>query len=321
VEDFALDPASLFAPYSRGGRFFCPWAPGTRSRLSALRFMLQRAPAARRRPRHVPVVANDGASLGRVAERPALTWIGHASFALHEGERVLLLDPHFGRRALLPARFTPPGIPLAAVPADAIALLTHNHYDHLDAWTLARLPKTIEWRVPRGLGAKVRSFGFERVRELGWWEEDDLGGWRVTLLPAQHWSNRMSQPVNSTLWGGWLIDTGRTRIYHAGDSGHFHGFAEFGRRLAPLDAAVLPIGAYLPRWFMRDAHMDPEEALAAFRATRARRMVPMHWGAFDLADEAVDEPPRVLAELLARPEHADLAPRVLVPAVGETLRW
>ncbi len=141
----------------------------------------------------------------------------------------------------------------------------------------------------------------------------------MTFLPAQHWSRRLSQPENSTLWGSWLVDSGSTRTFFAGDSGYFSGFAELGLRLAPLDLAILPIGAYLPRWFMKPVHMTPEEALLAFRDLAARRLVPSHWGTFDLADDAIDEPPRVLRELLGTDAFRELASRVTIPAVGETI--
>ena len=309
----------LFAPHRRDGRFFCPWGAPRRGPLEVLRWQLTRDWRRKRVLGPIPTVGNDGASLARAAERAELTWIGHCSFALHEGDRVALFDPHFGRRALVPSRYTPPGIPLESVPADAVAVVSHGHYDHLDAWTLSRLPRSIEWLVPLGLGGFVRSFGYEAVRELDWGEEAEARGWRFTFLPVQHWSRRFGMPENSTLWGAWLVDTGRTRVLHGGDSGWFGGFAELGRRCAPLDAALLSIGAYEPRWFMQPMHMNPDEALRAFRELGARRLVPMHWGAWDLADDAVDEPPRELARQLARPEHADLAARVRIPAVGERL--
>jgi len=310
----------LSAPHHRGGRFFCPWPVARRGVADLLRWQLRRVPARERRPRGpIPRRANDGASLAQSAERAELTWIGHASFALHEGERTVLLDPHFGPRALGPRRWSAPGLPLAAVPADAVAVLSHNHYDHLDRWTLRRLPKTIEWLVPLGLAGYVRRFGFARVRELDWWRSAEARGWRFTFVPTQHWSRRMSQPENTTLWGGWLIESARTRLLFGGDSAWFDGFAALGRRLGSLDAALLAIGAYEPRWFMRVAHMNPAEALAAFRTLDVRTLVPMHWGTFGLADEAVDEPPRELERQLARPEHADLAPRVRVMEIGETI--
>jgi L-ascorbate metabolism protein UlaG (beta-lactamase superfamily) len=313
------DRATLFAPHRRGGRFFNPWGGERRSFLEALRWQLRRAPGRTRRAREVARAAADPERLRRRAARAELTWIGHASFALHEGETVALLDPHFGPRALLPPRQTAPGLPLDAVPERGLVLVSHNHYDHLDAWTLARLPKGLAVRVPLGLEGYVRSFGFADVAALDWWQECEVAGWRLTFVPMQHWSNRIGQRPSSTLWGGWVIDTGATRVLFAGDSGYFHGFAEIGRQFDRLDAALLPVGAYEPRWFMRPVHMNPAEALDAFADTGARTLVPTHWGTFDLADEAVDEPPRELARRLAEPRYAGLAPRVRVLAVGETL--
>ena len=321
MPDSPADPATLLEPHLRDGRFYCPWPVPRRSLRDFLRWQLGRPSAQSRRPRSAtPIVANDGSSLRRVAPTLEVTWIGHASFVLHEGGRVLLLDPHFGPRAFLPGRRTPPGIPLSAVPESAVALLSHNHYDHLDDWTLERLPKTIEWLVPMILREHLELAGFQRVRELDWWGAAEAGGWRFTFLPAQHWSRRFGEPENLTLWGSWLIDTGTTRVFFGDDSGWFHGFAEYGRRFAPVDLALLPIGAYEPRWFMGPAHLSPEEALRAVRDLDARRFVPMHWGTFDLSDEPLDEPPRALARELARDLYADLAPRTHVMAVGETLK-
>ena len=120
---------------------------------------------------------------------------------------------------------------------------------------------------------------------------------------------------NATLWCSWLLDSGARRYYFAGDSGYFHGFAEFGRRFAPIDVAFLPIGAYEPRWFMRYQHVNPAEALAAAQALRARELVGMHWGTFVLTDEPLDEPPRALARAVAAGGGDASAVRLL--AVGE----
>jgi len=317
----ARSPFAIDAPHFAGGRFFWPWGMPRRSPRDVLRWQLRRRATRERRPRApIPRRDNDGSSLGGVAETPELTWIGHASFALHCGEQVALLDPHFGPRALLPRRWTPPGFPIESIPPDAFALLSHNHYDHLDRWTLTRMPKSIDWLVPLGLGGFVRAAGFESVRELDWGDEVRLGPWYVTLLPAQHWSRRLSQPENSTLWGSWLVDTGTFRLLYVGDSGDFAGFDLLGRRLAPIDVVILPIGAYLPQWFMQPAHLSPREALGVFRRLSAGRMVASHWGTFDLADDAVDEPPVELRRCLNETEHDELAARVELLEVGETLR-
>lgn len=175
------------------------------------------------------------------------------------------------------------------------------------------------WLVPLGLRGTIARFGFAEVRELDWWQQVEVAGWRFTLLPAQHWSRRLSQPENSTLWGSWLVETPAARVFFAGDTGYFHGFAEYGRRFPGCDLAVLPIGAYQPRWFMAPAHMDPAEALRATRDLAARRLVPVHWGTFDLSDEGVDEPPRELLRQLAKAENADLRDAVRVLPTGGSL--
>ena len=311
------DAAPLHAPHRSRGRFFNPWNPATRGITDVLRWKLASNPyGPRRLPPDVPVLANDGGYLAEISEPSSITWVGHATFALQDGPDVILTDPHWGPRALLPPRLTPPGIPLVAVPDRAFAVLSHNHYDHLDAWTVARLP-AIPWFVPLGLARWLRGRCAGPVVELDWWQSARHGRWTLTCLPAQHWSNRLGMGRNTTLWCSWLLDSGSRRVYFAGDSGYFEGYREIGRRLGPIDLALLPIGAYEPRWFMRLQHMEPAEALCAFRDLGAAHMIPMHWGVFDLTDEPVDLAPRVLAhELALDPTEAG---RVHPLAIGE--RW
>ena len=313
------DPATLYAPHSAAGRFFQPWGQVRRGIPEVLRWKLgtnEHAAAKRRRP-VVPVVANDGSSLARHVDGLEATWVGHATVALHAGRQVIVTDPHFGPRAFLPPRITPPGLPVEAVPEGAVALLSHNHYDHLDEWTVARLPAGTAWMAPLGLGAFLRERGVAEVHEFDWWQSVRRGGWTFTCLPAQHWSRRLGQSENTTLWCGWLAEGEGRRIYYAGDSGYFHGFAEIGRRFPGIDLALLPIGAYEPRWFMEPVHMNPADALCAFRDLGARVALPVHWGCFDLTDAPVDLAPAVWHELAAV-EEIDPA-RTPVLAVGE--RW
>jgi N-acyl-phosphatidylethanolamine-hydrolysing phospholipase D len=261
-------------------------------------------------------VPNDGASLSGVQQSAEITWVGHATFAIHDGDDVVLTDPHFSERAFLPARQQEPGLPLESIPPDAFAVISHNHYDHLDAGTVDRLPESVEWFVPRGLASWFQERGRSRVRELGWWESAQRGRWKLTCLPSQHWSRRFGQGTNQTLWCSWLLDSGEHRYYFAGDTGYFHGFREYRRRFGPIDVAMLPIGAYQPRWFMRYQHMDPAEAYRAFLDLGARFMLPMHWGTFDLTHEPVDQPARELARVVAA-EGGDPA-RSPILAVGES---
>ena len=180
------------------------------------------------------------------------------------------------------------------MPPDAFAVLSHNHYDHLDDWSVRHLPATIPWFVPLGLAEFFR----DRGRPGSW---SSTGG-RASAMDGG--PSRACRPStgptgsgsarNATLWCSWLLDSGERRYYFAGDSGYFHGFAEIGRRFAPIDVAFLPIGAYEPRWFMRYQHVDPEEGYQAFLDLGARVMIPMHWGCFDLTDEPADLAPKVL---------------------------
>ena len=314
----AAGPAAtvLDAPHRRGRRFFNPWRPFPIRPADVLRWYLQR-PWRRPPESAAPRVANDGTSLAAAEPGLALTWVGHSTFALQHGRDVLLTDPHFGPRALVPPRHVPPGLPIASVPAAPVAVVSHAHYDHLDRWSVRRLPAGTRWLVPLGLAPLLRRWGARDVRELDWWDEVEVGPWRLTCLPVQHWSRRLGQARDTTLWCGWLVEGGGRRALFAGDTGWFDGLAELGRRCAPLAAALLPVGAYEPRWFMRYQHLDPGEAVAAFRALGAERMVAMHWGTFVLTDEPLDEPPRALRAAAAAAGVA--GDRIAIPAVGERI--
>ena len=309
-----MKPDLLYAPHYRNGRFFCPWGQFPARFRDLLKWKLSgRSPYDRKTPLQIPRVPNDGAYLKDQGQPVSVTWVGHSTFAVQDEGDVFLTDPHWGARALVPPRLSPPGIPLESIPEDAFAVLSHNHYDHMDTWTVRRLPRSIPWFAPLGLGKWLRDNGPSQVTELDWWQSARHGRWTVTCLPSQHWSNRIGMARNSTLWCGWLLDNGSRRYYFAGDSGYFHGFAEIGRRFDLIDVALIPIGAYEPRWFMKYQHIDPPEALQAFQDLGARHMIPMHWGTFDLTDEPADLAPRVLQQAGADPE------RVHILAVGE--RW
>jgi N-acyl-phosphatidylethanolamine-hydrolysing phospholipase D len=308
-------PDALYAPHVEDGRFINPWKRFPVGFWDLARFVFSRSPYDKSAAPRVPVVPNDGAELVGVENSARLTWVGHATFAIHDRDDVVLTDPHFGKRALVPTRKVPPGIPIGAVPSDAFAVISHNHYDHLDAWSVETLPETVEWYVPLGLGEFFRARG-RPVVELDWWQSAKRGRWTLTCLPSQHWSRRFGQARNETLWCSWLLDSGDHRYFFAGDTGYFPGFAEFGRRFAPIDVAMLPIGAYEPRWFMGYQHLDPAQALRAFQDLGARTMLPMHWGTFDLTHEPVDRPAAEFREVLAAagadPERAPLL------AIGES---
>lgn len=275
----------------------------------------------RRAPRRAPVpwVENDGAALRANRALPSLTWLGHASWLVQIAGVHLVTDPVFGDLAGgLLRRNVPVGVEPSALPTLHAVLVSHNHYDHLDRKSVAALPEGAAYVVPAGLGPWFRRLGKTDVRELGWWDRTRVGEATVTFVPARHWSRRGLWDVNRSWWGGFVIGGDGHTVYFAGDTAYFSGFAEIGRRFPNLDAALLPIGAYDPEWFMRQQHLSPEDAVMAYRDLGARLFCAMHWGTFKLTDEPLDEPPYRLA---AAWEAAGLRERDRwVPAVGET-RW
>jgi L-ascorbate metabolism protein UlaG (beta-lactamase superfamily) len=265
----------------------------------------------------VPVVANDGRMI-RQATKDALTWIGHASFLIQLGGKSALIDPVMSERltAVL-RRNVAPGLDWPALPKIDVVLVTHNHRDHMDAPTLKRLGRDPVYVVPRGLGGWFDRAGFPRIIEMDWWQEEEIEGLNVTFVPSQHWSRRGLTDMNESWWGGYVIERGGLRVYHSGDTAWFDGFSLIADRCGEIQAAMLPIGAYAPRWFMRTQHMDPKDAIRAFEALGADKFVAMHWGTFKLTDEHLAEPPELLRDLWERRGLHDH--QRLVPAIGETL--
>ncbi len=294
------NPALLYAPHGRPGAWVNPWQPWNKRFTDLLRWMVSRNAYTGewRNPPDVPWVKNDGASFAEPEHSASLTWVGHSTFAVHDEEDIFLTDPHFSSRALLPKRYRPPGVPISSVPGSAFAVVSHNHYDHLDAATVDTLPSSVTWFVPMGLGEWFRKRGRHTVTELDWWQSARHGRWHVTCVPVQHWSQRIEHKRDSTLWCGWIIASDERTYFFAGDSGYFHGFVEIGQRFGPIDVAILPIGAYEPRWIMRYSHMNPAEAYQAFLDLGARWLLPCHWGTFALTDEPIDEPPRELRRVV-----------------------
>jgi L-ascorbate metabolism protein UlaG (beta-lactamase superfamily) len=239
------------------------------------------------------VRANDGA-LVRSLPR-SITWVGHATFVLRLGGMLIATDPIWSERiAGTVPRLVPPGVGLDVLGPIDVVTVSHNHYDHLDLPTLRRIGPKALYVTPLGNGKLLRGAGLTRVVELDWWQTHREGELEVTLVPARHWSMRMPWNRNDMLWGGFVLRSREGAAYHAGDTALFEGFREIGSRLGPIDWAMLPIGAYEPRWFMEPQHMNPDDAGAAFEMLGAKNLVAMHWGTFRLTDEPTGEPPERL---------------------------
>ena len=267
----------------------------------------------------------DVAFLAGNRSEPTLTWIGHASFLVQVGGVNLLTDPMFSERASPvsfagPKRYVEPPLDLRSLPHIDAVVISHNHYDHLDLPTVKRLNRqqggAPRFFVPLGLKQWFGGNGIDNVTELDWWDNAELMGLKLTLTPVQHWSSRTPWDRDRTLWGSWVIEQAQVRLFFGGDFGYSPDLADIGRQFGHFDLAMLPIGCYEPRWFMRAMHVNPEEAVRAQQDLHARYAVAMHWGTFRLTDEVLDEPPRKLGEAL---KQAGVAPeRFFVMRHGET---
>ncbi len=253
---------------------------------------LRRTPDRRREAGAVPVRVGTQTPPPAPPGRVSVTWVGHATFLLRFGTRTVLTDPVWSRRIPgVPPRLTPVGLSWRALPPVDAVVISHNHYDHLDAATVRRLPRGTPVLVPAKLGPWFTRRGFTEVVELDWWEEHGRDGLRFMFVPAHHWSRRGLLDTCRSLWGGWVIsaEPGPT-VYFAGDTGYGPFFAQIGARHRRIDLALMPVGAYQPEWFMRPMHLNPEEAVRACDDLGARRMATMHWGTFLLSGEPVAEP-------------------------------
>jgi N-acyl-phosphatidylethanolamine-hydrolysing phospholipase D len=222
-----------------------------------------------------------------------------------------------------------PAVRFRSLPPIDFVLISHDHYDHLDQRTVRMLVAAhpdAEWIVPLGVASWVRSRGARVRAELDWWQSLRTRQLTISCTPAQHFSGRRPDNRDSTLWCGWVVRANAVprSVFFAGDTGRHPEFAGITRKLGPFDAALLPIGAYDPRWFMKPVHMSPEEAVSAYcdvagaNGGRPCHFVATHWGTFRLTDEPMDEPPRLTRAAWNR---IGLDPRLLsIPAHGETLR-
>jgi N-acyl-phosphatidylethanolamine-hydrolysing phospholipase D len=274
----------------------------------------------------LPTAAPDVGALARNRHAPTVTWVGHSTLLVQLDGVNLLTDPTWSLRlgpwsgTVGVRRFTPPGIAFGDLPPIDVVLISHDHYDHLDEATVRRLARAFNPRfvVPLGIKAWLADRGITNVSELDWGQAITVKGLEIVCTPAQHGSGRALVDSGRRLWASWAV-IGSRRFYFGGDTGYSPHLAMIGAALGPFDLAALPIGSYTPREIARPVHMSPEEALQASRELRSARFIGIHWGTFELAREAYDEPPRRIAAEVARLE---LDPRsIWLPKPGATVGW
>ena len=290
-----------------GQRFLNP-AGAVDQRLSSVPRMLRepRTPWPSRidTPTHRPAELDGAAAV--------VTFIGHSTFLIQTAAGNILTDPIYSEYAgplnrLGPRRVRPPAVRFDDLPAISTVLLSHNHYDHCDLPTLRRLGRRFDPLVvtPLKNGRLVRSAGIQRFEELDWWQQSGMSALPITLTPARHFSARTPFDRNRALWSGFVLTAGGARIFFAGDTAYGPFFKDIAHRLGPIDLALLPIGAYEPRWFMQAVHMNPAEAVQAHLDVNASESIGMHFGTFQMTAEGIDDPLRALDE--ARQQH-NIAP-------------
>jgi L-ascorbate metabolism protein UlaG (beta-lactamase superfamily) len=274
-----------------------------------------------------PLADNDPEFLRANRNKTTVTWIGHATLLLQVNGVNLLTDPHFSERSSPvqwagPKRVVPPGIEMDQLPPIDMVVISHDHYDSLDANTLKELHSRTSgdnttFFVPLGLKAWFQNLGISNVIDMDWWDEQQSGGIRIIAAPMQHWGKRSPFSRNDHLWASWIILSEDFRFYFGGDTGYSSHFQETGNRYGSFDLAALPIGAYEPRWFMKNHHINPEEAIQAHKDLQSKKSIAMHWGTFILTDEHLDEPPRRLKAALKKEGISD--EDFLVLKHGETI--
>ncbi len=317
--------AGLSRPHHIKGRFAPPGDVSNPKLRDGLKWLL--SGEKQKWPRHVENAPWPAPPETAPQDGISLTFIGHATLLIQVGGLNILTDPFFSDRAsplpfIGPKRARKPGVALPDLPPIDVVLLSHNHFDHLDIAALRALHAHSAPHIVTPLGNSrtlARTRRPHRITEGNWGDQLDLNDKvRATFTPALHWSKRGLFDRNRALWSGFVLQTPAGVIYFAGDTGYGDGahFDQLRQVFGPPKLSLLPIGAYAPRWFMQDQHMDPQQAVQAHRALGAQHSVAIHFGTIQLTDEGIDAPAQELAEALA--EAPDTQGEFLVLECGET---
>lgn len=255
---------------------------------------------------------NDPELLNNNRDKTSLTWIGHATFLIQHAGQNILTDPQFSDRASPvswagPQRVIAPGISIDDLPEIDVVIISHDHYDSLDTESVKQLSIHNQWRsltflVPLGMKAWFDELKLDQINviELDWGQSYIIDDVKFTAMPVQHWGKRTLFDAFERLWASWIIEARGNKIYFAGDTGYTDHFKEIGKLYGPFDLALIPIGAYEPRWFMQPYHVNPEESVKIHLDIKSKYSVSMHWGTFILTDEPLDEAPKKLKQALEK---------------------
>ena len=256
----------------------------------------------------IPRTEPDLAAIHNPPSDLQVTWIGHATILIQYRGVNILTDPMFSDRAspvsfLGPKRYNPPALQIKDLPPIDCIVISHSHYDHLDQKTVQQIGSGTKWLVPLGLKKWFVKAGVsaENVMEFDWWDERQFEKTIITATPAQHWSARSLWDRNKTLWASWMLQIDDKTIWYSGDTGYNpYQFKEIGAKFSSINLALISIGAYEPRWFMKDMHINPEEAVQIHLDIKAEHSIAVQWGTFRLTSEPIDDPPLKLKEALVK---------------------
>jgi len=323
---FILFPFSISCssqPYPKsdhfdGQKFFNPGLPPTKGFFDLLKWQLQggKTKWPKSRPlRAVPRVADQVPS-GQLST----TFINHATHLIQFEKLNVLTDPIFSERAspvqwLGPKRVHPPALSIKELPKIHIVVISHSHYDHMDEASIRELADQHNplFIVPLANGALIKKMGAKNILELDWWQEHHRPEYDIliTLVPTQHWCARGLFDRNETLWGGFVFRSQNLQVYFPGDTGYGNHFKKIGEKMGPMDLSFLPIGAYEPRWFMQQQHMNPDDAVLAHQDLPSKMSLGTHFRTFQLTNEGIDQPVTDLEVALDKykiPKNQFLAP-------------
>ena len=268
----------------------------------------------------------DHKQINSPADIARATWIGHATVLVQYRGINFLTDPHLTDYPsplewLAPKRSTPPALSYEEMPPIDFVVISHNHYDHLDQSTVDMFGNSVVWYVPLGLKSWFlgRGISSAKIIELDWWESHQFSKEvKITIAPNIHWSRRTPWDTNKSLWGSWAVEIGDFQSWFAGDTGYDRKlFKEIGQKLGPFELAMIPIGAYGPRYFMLPQHLDPAQAVLVHNEIRSQNSIAIHWGTFQLTHEPFLEPPELLVQAMRKNGIKNTQFRAL--KIGETI--